>query len=464
MSEEKPKKKRKSKAATDDGSEKEHKKNWREYMATVEDIQTFLAGTVLLRQNAISGRPEFRVPTQDGFEALGQVYPTGAKPLDEWRSYFDWQPVTDRLVNTLWQMLKARKDVSRHDIWSVIDSDFVPLYNPFSTYLDHLPPPDQRRGAIFELAMTVTVKGGTEEQTLFYMYLRKWLVGMVAGWIDEAEVNNCILVLVGRQGIFKTTWFNSLLPPVLQPYFHSNTSFGNMTKDEVVKLSQYGLICCEELDTMKPSEMNRLKWAVTTPVTDERKPYAHYSERRKHIASYCGTGNNVQFIDDSTGTRRWLSFEVESIKNPREHPIDHDAVFAEAYEDYRNGFQYWFDDEEMQVLQRHNERFEVAKPELELISKYFRVPKENERGEFVSNTEIMQTIGGNLMPRLTSNNLGRAMTALGFKRMRSHGQRGYTVVAYSPEDIKANKSVLAYDARPESEPEEMTSDTNDTIF
>jgi predicted P-loop ATPase len=155
---------------------------------------------------------------------------------------------------------------------------------------------------------------------------------------------------------------------------------------------------------------------------------------------------------------------VESITNPREHPIDHDAVFAEAYEDYRNGFQYWFDDEEMQVLQRHNERFEVAKPELELISKYFRVPKENERGEFVSNTEIMQTIGGNLMPRLTSNNLGRAMTALGFKRMRSHGQRGYTVVAYSPEDIKANKSVLAYDARPESEPEEMTSDTNDTIF
>lgn len=285
-----PPKKRKRKAAADGDSteHKEHKKNWREYMATVEDIQTFLAGTVLLRQNAISGRPEFRVPTQDEFEALGQVYPTGAKPLDEWRSYFDWQPVTDRLVNTLWQMLKARKDVSRHDIWSVIDSDFVPLYNPFSTYLDHLPPPDQRRGAIFELAMTVTVKGGTEEQTLFYMYLRKWLVGMVAGWIDEAEVNNCILVLVGRQGIFKTTWFNSLLPPVLQPYFHSNTSFGNMTKDEVVKLSQYGLICCEELDTMKPSEMNRLKWAVTTPVTDERKPYAHYSERRKHIASYCG--------------------------------------------------------------------------------------------------------------------------------------------------------------------------------
>ena len=464
MSEEKPKKKRK-KAATDEGGEKEHKKNWREVYATKKEIRQMLSDNVFLRYNVILGRGEFRVPMQDEFDAASRMYyPSGSSPLDEWRSGTRWYLVNDRFFNSLVQLLSEWKDVRERDLWGVIGSDFVPLYNPFTEYLDHLPPPDQTRGAIFELSMMVTVKGGIEEQTLFYMYLRKWLVGMVAGWIDEAEVNNCILVLVGRQGIFKTTWFNSLLSPELQPYFHSNTSFGNMTKDEVLKLSQYGLICCEELDTMKPAEMNRLKWAVTTPVTDERKPYAHYSERRKHIASYCGTGNNVQFIDDSTGTRRWLPFEVESIKNPREHPIDHDAVFAEAYEDYRNGFQYWFDDEEMQVLQRHNERFEVAKPELELINKYFRIPKENERGEFVSNTEIMQTIGGNLMPRLTSNNLGRAMTALGFKRMRSHGQRGYTVVAYSPEDIKANKSVLAYDARPESDPEENTSDTNDTIF
>ena len=90
--------------------------------------------------------------------------------------------------------------------------------------------------------------------------------------------------------------------PVLKMFFHSNTSFGNMTKDEVLKLSMYGLICCEELDTMKPSEMNRLKWAVTTTVTDERRAYAHYAERRNHIASYCGTGNNIQFIDDDRAT------------------------------------------------------------------------------------------------------------------------------------------------------------------
>ena len=454
MEEEKPKKKRKKKA--DEGVTKKHKKNWRETQATAADIRQMLTDNVLLRQNVITGRPEFRVPRNDEFDTVGRMYyPSGASPLDEWRSATVWYPVSDRFVNTLWSVFSDFKDVRLRDIWTVINSDFVPLFNPLRQYLESLPPPDDSRGAIFELAMTVTVKGGTDDQALFYLYLRKWLVGMVAGWVDEAEVNNCILVLVGRQGIYKTTWFNNLLPPQLQPYFHSNTSFGNMNKEEVMKLSKYGLICCEELDTMKPSEMNRLKWAVTTPVTDEREPYAHYSVRRKHIASYCGTGNNIQFIDDSTGTRRWLPFEVESIENPRENPVDHDAVFAEAYRLYRDGFQYWFTDEETEVLKQHNERFEVPNMEQELISKYYHLPGNNAQGEFVSTTEILQTIGGNLMPRLTANKVGRVMKDLGFRRIRSHGRWGYVVVEYSTGEIKENKSMLAYDAE---------SDRNAEIF
>ena len=102
-------------------------------------------------------------------------------------------------------------------------------------------------------------------------------------------------------------------------------------------------------------------------------------------------------------------------------------------------------------MARHNERFEVAKPERELISKHYRLPRKDECSDFVSSAEILQTIGGNLIPRLTMNKLGRAMTALGFESVRSHGQRGYLVVEYQADDIKANRSMLAYDAQPEFE-------------
>ena len=43
------------------------------------------------------------------------------------------------------------------------------------------------------------------------------------------------------------------------------------------------------------------------------------------------------------------------------------------------------------------------------------------------------------------------MKALGFKRHRSHGRRGYRLVAYKPEEIEMNRRMLACDARPEDE-------------
>ena len=451
MSEENSKKKRKKKAVSEGerdgcgngGKPKEHKPNWRETYATRKELRQMLSDNVFLRQNVITGRPEFRVPMQDEFDAAKRMYyPSGSSPLDEWRSATRWYAVSDRFVNSLIQLISEWKDVRERDLWGVIGSDFVPLYNPFTEYLDSLPPPDKSRAAIFELAMTVTLKGGTDEQALFYVYLQKWLVGMVAGWVDENVVNEIILVLIGRQGIYKTKWFSHLLPPALRPYFHSNANIGRMGRDEVLKLSRYALICCEEIDVLKTAEMNRLKWAVTTLFTEERKPYAHFPEREQHVATLCGTGNNLQFIDDPSGTRRWLPFEVESIVNPYENPIDHDAIFAEAYELYKEGFKYWVEDDDKEQ-KMHNEQFEVPNLEKEQISRFYRVPRPGEKCEFVSSAEIFQTISYNLYRDITVNKMGRAMTALGFHRVRRNNIWGYDVVAYTPDEIRSNKTVIA---------------------
>ena len=452
----------------EDQAPKEHKPNWRETRATEEDIQNFLMGTLYLRHNVITGKDEFRVPEISEYAAMGIKYPTGKTPLDEWRSPDQWFEVKDRLVNTLCGMLSKQKDVNVKKIWQVIDSDFVPLYNPLREYLNRLPPWDEAANPILDLALSVTVKGGPDEQLLFYACLRKWLVGMVAGWLEEKTVNEEILVLIGEQGIYKTQWFEHLLPPELSAYFNSTSSFGKMDKDEVLSLSQFGLICLDEIDALKSEAMSRLKWAVTTKTTDTRKPYAHNSERRIHIASYCGTSNNLQFIDDDSGTRRWLTFEVESIRSPFEYPIHHDEIFAQAYALYLKGFHYWFEGKETDIVQLHNQQFEVPKPEQELVSKYYRVPAKGEACEFVSATEIMQTIGGLLINRLTANKLGRAMKAMGFVSVRSRGQRGYNVVAYKGADIDMNKTLMAGEAKPENEvsvvSHEAILDAFDTLF
>ena len=406
-----------------EAQKKEHKSNWQEYTAMPEDIKAFLMDNIFLRHNVITGRVEYRIPSS--YETDGT----------------DWQPITDRIVNSLWTKLSKEKKVRIQDVYHVIESDFVPNYHPFLYYLEHLPKWDGL-DHILSMSVTVTVKGEIEEQMLFAEYLKKWLVGMVAGWIDPTVVNNVILVLIGEQGSYKTTWFNYLLPPELSKYFYTKTNANRMGRDDLLTLAQYGLVCCEELDTMKPSELNQLKAAVTMPSIDERAAYAHFHEHRKHIASFCGTGNNAQFLSDPTGNRRWLPFEVESIESPRDHPFDYTAIYSQAYALYQQGFRYWFTRDEILKLQEHNKQFEAPRLEQELIDIYFRKPVGKEPGEFMPVARALQIVGGGITQKLSAFALGRAFSDLDFERVKRNHMRGYIVVQRSAEEIKARQRLL----------------------
>ena len=411
--------------------------------ATVEEIKSFLDGHISLRFNEITSRVEYEIPADN---------------TDTHR----FMPVNDRIVNSLWSQMSTITRVNIQDMYRVIESDYVPVFNPFKAYLNNLCKSvgvqDKKQSVgekdyIRELAQTVRVKGGEQEQKLWHLYLKKWLVGMVASWISEDVVNNVILVLIGEQGAYKTTWFNYLLPPPLKQYFYTKTNANRMSKDDILTLAQYALVCCEELDTMRPAELNQLKAAVTMPSIDERAAYAHYHEHRKHIASFCGTGNNTQFLSDPTGNRRWLPFEVESILSPREHPFHYEGIYAQALSLYTSGFQYWFTKEEIQELNRHNKQFETPHLEHELVDLYFRRPIDSELGEFISVARALQMISNGISQKLSAVNVGRAFSDLGFKRVRTNSSRGFIVVCRTPEEIKAYQHRLLMDAEPDSEPD-----------
>lgn len=401
--------------------------------ATVEEIKSFLDGHISLRFNEITSRVEYEIPADN---------------TDAHR----FMPVNDRIVNSLWSQMSTITRVNIQDMYRVIESDYVPVFNPFKEYLNNLSKPGEQ-DYIRELAQTVRVKGGEQEQKLWHLYLKKWLVGMVASWISEDVVNNVILVLIGEQGAYKTTWFNYLLPPPLKQYFYTKTNANRMSKDDILTLAQYALVCCEELDTMRPAELNQLKAAVTMPSIDERAAYAHYHEHRKHIASFCGTGNNTQFLSDPTGNRRWLPFEVDSILSPREHPFHYEGIYAQALSLYTSGFQYWFTKEEIQELNRHNKQFETPHLEHELVDLYFRRPIDSELGEFISVARALQMISNGISQKLSAVNVGRAFSDLGFKRVRTNSCRGFIVVCRTPEEIKAYQHRLLMNAEPDSSPD-----------
>ena len=419
-------KKRKKKAKSTERMER--KPNWQEVYATVEDIQQFLSERVMLRFNVVTRRVEVHWLTD-----FGDAPPQ----LD------DWTMLTDRVVNSLWVEMSQQKPVRVQDIYRVIESDYVAEYNPFAFYLERLPPWNGDLDHILGLSMSVMVKGGTDEQFLFGEYLKKWLVGMVAAWVNPQVVNNVILVLIGQQGAYKTTWFNYLLPPELRRYFYTKTNASRMSKDDLLVLAQYGLVCCEELDTMRPAELNQLKAAVTMLSVDERAAYARYHEHRPHIASFCGTGNSLQFLSDPTGNRRWLPFEVDFIMSPRDNPLNYEAIYAQAYTLYRQGFQYWFAQDEIQRLTQYNRHFETPRLEAELVDVFFRKPVGVEPGEFMPVARAKQIVCGSMAHEISDVRLGRAFSELGFTFKRTKFSRGYIVVQRSSEEIRSRMQMLA---------------------
>ena len=268
---------------------------------------------------------------------------------------------------------------------------------------------------------------------------RKWLVGMVAGLLDENVVNNTILVFVGKQGIYKTTFFNNLLPPELQKYFFTKTNSDRMTKDDKLSLAEFALICLEEIDSMKSCELNQLKALITTKTISERAAYERFKEGRRHIASFCGTGNNIRFLTDSTGNRRWLPFEIINIDEPKPEKYHYEGLYSQALALWRSGFRYWFNQEEIAALVSHVANFEVTSTEEELLLSYFRKPLPNEQCLYLTCSNIVEKINIYTKKPLSPILVGRALRKHGFESVHNRKGTFYSIVEYSGAEIAMNK-------------------------
>lgn len=388
-----------------------------ERWASVEEIERFIGLQMAVRYNVV--RRQCEVAWKDG----ANVY----------------TPITDRDESTLWsRMMKQGMAVRLQDIRNVLQSEFVPLFNPFVAYFEALPPWDGVTDYIGQLARMVHVKG---DQELFVEYFRKWLVGILPTIFDEQVVNHEIMVFIGRQGNYKSTFFSLLLPPPLQSYFHLKMNHNHLNKDDMLVLCENALVCLEEIDELKPADLNQLKALVTARCINERAAYARNKERRAHIASFCGTGNNPHFLSDPTDNRRWLVVEVLDIDDPHLQPFNYTGIYSQALALWKSGFRYWFNQQEIRVLNERNREFEVPNLEEELVLTYFRPPFPGSKPIFMKVANILERINGCIRQPLSPNRLGIMMRKLGFQPHRINGQRGFLVIERMPDEIQASRKV-----------------------
>ena len=133
---------------------------------SLDEIEDWLSHHIQLRRNVISDRQEYRWLENDAIEGWGP-----------------WLNYDDHTLNTLYRRMGKVKTVKRDEIDWVVCSDYAKDFDPFRDYLERLPPWDGD-DYILGMAAGVTVAGGFEEWQVFLECLRKWLVAMVASWVN----------------------------------------------------------------------------------------------------------------------------------------------------------------------------------------------------------------------------------------------------------------------------------------
>ncbi len=277
---------------------------------------------------------------------------------------------------------------------------------------------------------------------------KKWFVAMVASWMKDEVVNHTVLVLVGRQGIFKTTWLDNLIPPELRAYSSKLPLSGQISKDDRLRLCENGLLNIDELDAMCGREMNIMKSLLTSTDINERAAYGRLKERKVRLASFCASTNKREFLTDITGNRRWLPFEVESIQNPFYTTLPYEMMYAQAVYLVQNDFNYWFDMDEIEVMEQHNEEFRAQENEEELLKVYFAVPAANSmNSKFLTTAEISEKLisAGNIKRPMSLSRLGMILGQHGFiaSRQGTPARRGWIVYERDSEEINAERKLLS---------------------
>ncbi len=288
-----------------------------------------------------------------------------------------WRDITTADVNDIVCDCSAQSglQITAREVLAVLQSHRIPDVHPLREYvLNCRPYTTDQPDWIAWLASRVTVAGGEEEQKLWVTCFRKWFVAMVASWLSDEVVNQQVLVLVGKQGIFKTTWLEHLLPPELRAYSCKMANSTQLNKDERLRIAEYGLIALDEIDAMGPRELNVMKSVITASDISERAAYGYTKERRIRLASFCASGNKTEFLTDITGNRRWLPFQAQSIANPFYITLPYEQIYAQAKYLIENDFQYWFDLDDIDELEAHNEDFRTQENEEQLLAVYFDIP------------------------------------------------------------------------------------------
>lgn len=197
----------------------------------------------------------------------------------------------------------------------------------FDTPFERLPAKYQENADMYDNSTIEYLFGAIEvdystlnheaEEQLYFAYYRAWLMGLVRNMYmnDDIRMNNCILLLTGKEQIRKTSHFKFLLPSFMRQYIAFTThGFANESSvRDVVKLSSTNLMLVwdeieQYLDEKTESNFKKIIDNNPQKIIDK---YEIVDRVITPIAVYGATSNMRELRLGAEGSRRLFHIPVK---------------------------------------------------------------------------------------------------------------------------------------------------------
>ena len=176
-----------------------------------------------------------------------------------------------------------------------------------------------------------------------------------------------VLVFRSEQGDGKTKGLEDIVPEPLRNLVKSSVVLSVDNKD-LVKIAVSAWICeLGELDaTFKQADHTAFKAFMSRSEDELRLAYSPTYSRYRRRTVFIGTVNGETFLRDQTGSRRFFPLAV-SRGFPRWSDAEIDQLWAQAWDAYTSGAQWWPTDEETALFSDNAEEFRERSPVEEML-------------------------------------------------------------------------------------------------
>lgn len=195
-----------------------------------------------------------------------------------------------------------------------------------------------------------------------------WLISLVARVAPPKSGCNAsggpgckvdtMLVLTGKQGRYKSSTLAAMMPD--PRWFSDSKLLIHQTPNIYESMRGNWLYEIAEFDSFRRAEAGEIKAFISSAVDRYRRSFGRMVVTQPRQNVPVATLNPREFLDDPTGARRFWPFEVEYPCRPELMAAERDQLWAQAYELYLAGDQWWFGDELAAELAANADQYSIV--------------------------------------------------------------------------------------------------------